>query len=130
MVCAALVDPCDGALLSQACYLPDRSAAALEPPELTVGVARDDGDWWLTVSTRRFARWVHIDDIAFRAEHDWFHLAPGSQRRVKLLPDHGPKGGGREGAQGVGLAQADPIPMGEVHALNARRAIAYSAPGA
>lgn len=130
VVCAALVDPCDGALLSQACYLPDRSAAALEPPELTVGVARDDGDWWLTVSTRRFARWVHIDDIAFRAEHDWFHLAPGSQRRVKLLPDHGPKGGGREGTQGVGLAQADPIPMGEVHALNARRAIAYSAPGA
>ncbi len=124
VVCAALTDPGTGALLSQACYLPDRGADALEPPELAAELAREDGDWWLTVSTRRFARWVHIDDVAFHAEYDWFHLAPGSRRRVKLLPDEGAKGGGR----GAGAAMPDPIPMGEVHALNARRAIAYCGP--
>ncbi|MGO4325717.1 glycoside hydrolase family 2 protein [Cupriavidus sp. 2TAF22] len=126
VVCATLCDPADGTQISQACYLPERSAAALEPPELAVALAREDGDWWLTISARRFARWVHIDDAAMRPEYDWFHLAPGACRRVKLLPEGDPNGGGQD----VGLACAAPIPMGEVHALNARRAVAYSAPGA
>ncbi|WP_420997525.1 glycosyl hydrolase 2 galactose-binding domain-containing protein [Cupriavidus sp. 30B13] len=129
VVRAALYDPADGALLSQACYLPERSAAALEPPELAVEVAHEEGDWWLTISARRFARWVHIEDVAMRPEQDWFHLAPGSRRRVRLLPEAGiaAADGGR---RSVGLPDTAPIPMGEVHALNARRALAYSAPGA
>jgi beta-mannosidase len=118
VVRAALFDAGTGATVSEAFYLPDRRAAALEPPELSVCVAREADTWWLTVSARRFARWVHIDDANFRAEDDWFHLAPGASRRLRLIPD---------GRNGLMPLPDDAIPMGEVFALNARRPAIYSA---
>lgn len=74
-----------------------------------------DGAWWLTVSAQRFARWVHIEDHAFRPELDWFHLGPGESRRIRLMNEGGGGGGG------------DAIPSGEISALNAERALSYDA---
>ena len=92
--------------LSQSVYLPERRADALLPAELRAELACEDGQWWLTVATRRFARWVHVEDHAWRAEQDWFHLGPGQSRRLRLLYD-GPAG-----------AAARLMPSGEVRALN------------
>ncbi|SDD36478.1 beta-mannosidase [Cupriavidus sp. YR651] len=103
------------ALLSQAAYLPDRRAAALHPPGLRGAVECVEGEWWLTVSTERFARWVHIEDHAFRPAQDWFHLGPGESRRIRLM--HETPAPGAAGA----------IPSGEISALNADRPVPYDA---
>lgn len=65
-------------------------------------VARDDRGHTLTVKTSRFAQSVHVEDEHFRAEDDWFHLAPGEAKTVRLIP----------------LGSADAVPDGELHALN------------
>jgi beta-mannosidase len=118
VVRAMLSEAAGGAVLAEAFYLPDRRACALAPPELSATVEQVGEQWWLTLSAQRFARWVHVDDAAFRAETDWFHLAPGAPRRIRLLHDASHEGLGR------GARQA--IPMGEVHALNARRPTPYA----
>lgn len=47
--------------------------------------ARLDGDD-LVVSAERFAQSVHIVDDNARPSENWFHLAPGHEKRVKRLP--------------------------------------------
>lgn len=115
VVIATLHEVEGNALLSQAVYLPDRRAHALRPPELSGTVARVDGEWWLTISTRRFARWVHVEDAAFRPVENWFHLGPGEARRIRLMHDPGRQ------------VAADAIPSGEIYALNAERPADYCA---
>jgi beta-mannosidase len=56
----------------------------------------------LTVSTRRLAFGVHFDFPGFEADEEYFHLAPGTERRVVL------RGQGGHSAEG-----------GSVHAINA-----------
>ncbi|MEK7695016.1 MAG: glycoside hydrolase family 2 protein [Pseudomonadota bacterium] len=102
-----------GSPLSQSVYLPERRAAALREPGLQASVAREGDQWWLTVGTRRFARWVHIVDHALQPEADWFHLGPGETRRIRLMHDAGVTSG------------ASAIPSGEVSALNASRPVSY-----
>ncbi|AQV96192.1 glycoside hydrolase [Cupriavidus necator] len=101
--------------LSQAVYLPDRRASALHVPELRGSVECVQGEWWLTVGTRRFARWVHIEDHAFLPEQDWFHLGPGETRRIRLMNESG--AGTLAGA----------IPSGEIYAINADQPASYDA---
>ncbi len=102
-----------GMPLSQAVYLPDRRADALREAGLHASVAREDGHWWLTVSTQRFARWIHVEDHAFLPEADWFHLGPGESRRVRLM------------VEATGMDAIDAIPSGEVSALNAATPVFY-----
>lgn len=99
-----LLDAASGAMLSEAFHLPDR---ALTPPQdcgLTAETLGEGGDgaWWLRLHAQRFIRYVHIEDPAFEPEDDWFHLAPGQERRIRLLP--------RETTHGT--------PRGEVRAVN------------
>jgi beta-mannosidase len=102
-----------GEPLSQAVYLPDRRAAALKAPDLQARLERVDDEWWLTVTARRFARWVHIEDRSYDASENWFHLAPGESRRLRLVFDG--KAGG----------DAAPAPSGEIYALNAEHPLGY-----
>ncbi|KJK25228.1 glycoside hydrolase [Burkholderiaceae bacterium 16] len=114
-VVVASLEAADGALLSQVAYLPDRRASALKPPGLKVVVERVAGEWWLTISTQRFARWVHIEDHVFQPAQDWFHLAPGESRRIRLMHEGG--------SHALGAL----IPSGEIHAINADRPVSYNA---
>jgi beta-mannosidase len=109
-VVATLRDAASGTVLSEAFHFPPGIAAA--DPAIAARVVRDDRGWSLDVSAQRLARWVHIEDDGFAAEDDWFHLAPGDMRRVRL---HG-----------------DPArpPSGRVHALNAPRPARYAATAA
>ncbi|WP_167525502.1 glycoside hydrolase family 2 protein [Roseomonas genomospecies 6] len=101
-VVAALADPVAGAPLAEAFYF--LQAGRMERAELGLNVrAERTGEGWvLVLSSRRLARSVHIEDDGFRAEDEWFHLPPGAERRVRLIPRH----------------PSAAIPNGEVHALN------------
>ena len=72
-------------------------------PGLSARLERTGEGWVLVLSSRRLARSVHIEDDGYRAEDEWFHLPPGAERRVRLIPRH-PSAG---------------APDGEIHALNA-----------
>ncbi|MDR4307733.1 glycoside hydrolase family 2 protein [Chelatococcus sambhunathii] len=60
--------------------------------------ARIEGDA-LVVSTERFAQSVHIAADGMRAAENWFHLAPGVEKRVALTAR-------RDGAKPGGLVRA------------------------
>ncbi|MBF6988450.1 glycoside hydrolase family 2 protein [Cupriavidus sp. IK-TO18] len=113
VVLATLLAGDSGEPLSQAVYLPDRRATALKAPGLRAQLEQVGDEWWLTVSAERFARWVHIEDVAYQASENWFHLAPGSSRRVRLVHE-------RKGA-----AQAVTVPSGEIYAVNADHPLGY-----
>ncbi len=76
----------DGETVSDAVHLP----AGLERPfEADLGLEavarlRADGDWDLSVSTRRFAQWVVVEVPGLRPSDSWFHLPPGATRTVVL----------------------------------------------
>ncbi len=91
-VIASLYDV-EGALLSQAFYFPDRTQVNIfERADIGLEVRAEsvDGDWWVTIETRRLARYVQISAPGLLPLDDWFHLAPGDSRRVKLRHDDAP----------------------------------------
>ena len=98
----------EGGVLSQAFHFP--AGRALPPRELGLEarLAADGDGWSLQVACRSLAGGVHVEIPGHRAEADWFHLAPGWPRTVRLLP--------LDGAGGV--------PRGEVRALNALHGVA------
>jgi beta-mannosidase len=100
-----------GAVLSEAFHFPPGGPAPIDPA-IAAEVVRDEHGWALDVAAQRTARWVHVEDDGFAAAEDWFHLAPGRVRRVRLLGD-----GARR-------------PAGSVHALNAARPTRYAAAAA
>jgi len=46
----------------------------------------DKSDWYMNLSTSRFAQSVHIADGIFRPDDNWFHLAPNHTRQIRLVP--------------------------------------------
>jgi beta-mannosidase len=96
-----------GALLSEAFHFPQGRAKAFHAAELQASVSQHEGDWFVDVHSDRLAQSVHVDLDAYRAEDDWFHLAPGLIRRLKLIP--------RDGITG------DTIPSGQIKALGSQR---------
>ncbi len=79
----------DGALVAEAFHFPLGRSAAKHPAEIDHLIQRIDGVWWLDLSTRQFAQSVHIDFEHHRPEDDWFHLAPGRAKRIRLMPRNG-----------------------------------------
>jgi beta-mannosidase len=104
---ARLYSRATGALLSEAFHFPQGRAKAFHAAELQASVSQHEGDWFVDVHSDRLAQSVHVDLDAYRAEDDWFHLAPGLIRRLKLIP--------RDGITG------DTIPSGQIKALGSQR---------
>jgi len=94
-----------GEVVSRAFHLPLGHARA---PESDLGLAGslhvDEGGVTLTVRTRRFAQCVTIEVDGYLPEDDFFHLAPGEERAIRLAP----------------RAPAASAPRGRLYALNAR----------
>jgi beta-mannosidase len=107
---ASLHDPFSGELIADTCHFPD--IAALQPHDigLSADVVRDGDGWALRLMATSFAQFLSVDDEAFTAAENWFHLPPGQERHIALLPD------GREMAP----------PRGEVRALNMDRVVHYA----
>ena len=77
---------------------------------LSAELERAGPEWRLHVRTDRVAQGLHLNDPAWRADAEWFHLAPGETRRLRLLPL-------RPGEERR--------PEGDVLALNASSAACY-----
>jgi beta-mannosidase len=106
-----LRDKVSGTVLSEAFHFPERACTQRHELGLEVRVEQTSNEnWELVVSAKRLARWVHIVDPHYRATLDWFHLAPGRERRIALV--------GRQ-------RNTSHPPEGEVRALNATFSIRY-----
>ena len=65
--------------------LPSRRAAEVG---LTASASGDaDGAVEVTLKAQRFAQSLHFDVPGFVAQDEYFHLAPGAERVVRLLPE-------------------------------------------
>jgi beta-mannosidase len=101
-----------GELLDEAFHFPLGRAKPAGTARIEARVeAEDGGGYRLCLSTDRVARSVAILDEAFLPEDNWFHLAPGRERVLRLSP--------RDGG-------TDARPGGTVRALNADP-VSYSA---
>jgi beta-mannosidase len=112
VIAASLVDA-DGVVLSRLVHLPGGVARPREDDlGLTAtarpsGLASDDRDWTLDVTSRRFAQAVAIDVPGYDADERWFDVPPGSNQVVVLRP------------QRIGSGP----PAGHVRALNGRHPV-------
>jgi len=108
---AVLRDAASGEVLAEAFHFPLGRGHERHHCGLSAQLEREGDDWWLVLSTQRFAQSVEIVDPAWRPERSWFHLAPGEPRRIRLRQ-----------RPGGGIA-----PAGEVRAVNAIDRVSYSA---
>ncbi len=112
---AALTDTATGARLAEAFHFPPGRPTGIPMERVDLGLTartiRVGEGWALALRSRRLARSVHIEDDAFRAEDEWFHLAPGVERVIRLIP--------RGDSATLPYGRAPAVPDGEVHALNA-----------
>ncbi len=99
---ARLVDAESGAALAEAFHFPLGRALPVAELGLEAKLDQDERGWLLTLASSRLAQSVHIEDPHFRGEEEWFHLAPGAPRQVRLVP----------------LGEPGVRPDGAVHALN------------
>ena len=82
---AVLRDAHTQAVLSASFHLPRRALNRTDLG-LQADVSEDADGLWMTVSTRRYAQYVHFTSHSHVADDDWFHLAPGHARRIRLRP--------------------------------------------
>ncbi len=106
---ASLHDSSSGELIADACHFPDISAPQPRDIGLEADVVRDADGWALILVAKSFAQFLHVDDEAFGAAENWFHLAPRQERRVALM------------ANGKTA-----LPRGEIRALNMDRVVHYA----
>ncbi|SIT65029.1 beta-mannosidase [Burkholderia sp. b14] len=80
-------------LLAQSFYFPERTAPAVFERDdigLNASLEQRDGQWWINVGTRASARYVQITAPGLLPKDDWFHLAPGANVSIPLLPESTP----------------------------------------
>ncbi|WP_406856370.1 glycoside hydrolase family 2 protein [Alsobacter sp. KACC 23698] len=106
---AALADAASGAVIAEAFHFPLGRGSARLPVSIAARAEQDGEGWSLVLSADRLAQSVHIVDQGYRPEDDWFHLAPGREKRVRLRP--------RSAGQGP--------PSGRVLAVNASSSFSY-----
>lgn len=102
-VTVAALSDAEGTRLAEAFHFPQGRGTARSALGLSAVLETRDGGWALRLRTERCAQSVHVEDEGFRAEDEWFHLAPGIERVVPLIA--------RDASSGT-------VPDGEVHALN------------
>jgi beta-mannosidase len=73
-----------GELLAQAVHFPLGRAALPAPEAVAVALEQDGETWQLRLRAFSFAQSVRIEDADFRSDDDWFHLAPGREKIVRL----------------------------------------------
>ncbi|WP_165644688.1 glycoside hydrolase family 2 protein, partial [Oharaeibacter diazotrophicus] len=82
----------DGAVLAEAFHHPLGLGHAFPRPTLSARVETDAAGARLVVATDAYAPIVHVDAGALRPDDDWFALAPGTEKVIRLVGD-GPVAG-------------------------------------
>jgi beta-mannosidase len=107
-----LLDRATGETLSEAFHFPLGLARPAETAEISAAIEWDGSGWLMRLKATSLARFVNIVDAGFRPDDNWFHLSPLAEKVVRLVPRH---------------ASAS-VPLGTVHAINARAAVTYRSP--
>ena len=105
---AQLYDADGGKLIADAFHFPLGRGHARHELGLEAELIQDHADWNLKLTTKRLAQSIHISDDIFRPADNWFHLAPGHSRHIRLTPRR----------------STNAMPKGSVAAVNGDR-IAY-----
>ena len=111
---ATLRDPASRQILSQAFHLPERRAAERYDTGLSATLEATGSGWQLIVEAKRFARFVNVADMHYRAVDNWFHLPPGEPRTIALRP-----------LPAMNADATHPAPSGEVRAINSSAPVFY-----
>ena len=109
---AALLDEATGNRLADAFHFPHGRNVARCDLGLTAAVGKDDDGWTLTLRATRLATSVHVDDEHYQGSDAWFHLPPGIDRMLRLIPRD----------------RSSAVPDGTVRALNGLTPTRYRAP--
>lgn len=88
-VAATLIDRATGRQLAQSWFFPDAHAGPVPEAAMTVRLDQHDGAPCLVLTADRVARFVEIADSGHLPEDNFFHLAPGCERRIRLAPRPG-----------------------------------------
>ncbi len=75
----------DGVTVAEAFHFPLGRAKAFHDAAVEATPVEEADGWALDLSTSVLAQSVSIDAGDWRAAENWFHLAPGETKRVKLL---------------------------------------------
>jgi beta-mannosidase len=88
LVAARLLNA-QGDVLARAFHFPEGLPARRERDIGLVAQAHiaEHGQLEVTLHARGFAQSVHFDTPGFVAEDEFFHLAPGTEQRVRLTPE-------------------------------------------
>lgn len=81
-----LDDAATGMRLSEAVHFPLGRAAMAYDPGLSAKLEREGENWAVVIQAERFASCIQIEAQHHYAGDEGFHLLPGEQRRVMLLP--------------------------------------------
>jgi beta-mannosidase len=103
--------PDGGAVIAEAFHFPLGRSKALRDAEIKVALSSDEEGWAIDLKTDRLAQSVHLNVEGYRGEDDWFHLAPGVAKRVRLRRNAG--------------AHKEEAPTGEVTSLGSSRLFAF-----
>ncbi len=109
---ATLDHAATGARLSEAIHFPLGRAALSTDPGLSAELISDKAGWALLVRVVHLAPCIQIEDAHYRADDEGFHLSPGEERTVRLLPIDG----------------RDAPPAGEVFSGNGLTVVRYRQP--
>ncbi|KQV73103.1 glycoside hydrolase family 2 protein [Rhizobium sp. Root1220] len=112
VVVARLRLPDGGPVVADAFHFPLGRAKAFHDPEIIVSASHQGSDGWVVdLSADRLAQSVHLEINGYRPEDDWFHLAPGAPKRIRLhrLPG----------------TEDDDDPSGEVTSLGSSRSFTF-----
>ncbi|SCW71002.1 beta-mannosidase [Rhizobium mongolense subsp. loessense] len=110
-VTVARLRSADGGLLAEAFHFPLGRSKAFHDAAIDVKAVEDGGSWTLELQADRLAQSVHVDVPNYRAADDWFHLAPGSVKRVAL--------------HALAGATKGEAPPGEIRTLGGSRILAF-----
>ncbi|MBL8573955.1 MAG: glycoside hydrolase family 2 protein [Hyphomicrobiaceae bacterium] len=92
VVTVRLIDAETGETIGEDALFPQGRGANRHDLGLVATVETDDAGAVLVLSTRRFAQSVHIDAGGLVPSDNWFHLAPGVEKRVRLAGDQAAEG--------------------------------------
>lgn len=79
----------EGAMIAEAFHFPRGRAAAMAPASLSATLRQDAAGWVLDLSADRFAQSIAIEAEGFLPSDNWFHLAPGGVKTIRLAPRAG-----------------------------------------
>lgn len=94
-------------VIAEAFHFPLGRACALHAAQIEASLVQDEEGWSLLLSADRFAQSVSIESETHRAIDDWFHLAPGETKAVRLT---------KRAGTGTGV-----LPTGTIRTLGTRQ---------